>query len=118
IKVDRVRDIFETKTKTWKHEEETSFYIATTVLDVIQFCSIIRNHWGIENKNHYPKDVSMGEDASRIRKNPGIMARLKSFALNIMRANNVKNISKELFENALDMERILNYKGIGINYAN
>ncbi|MGK5090560.1 hypothetical protein WDW89_15860, partial [Deltaproteobacteria bacterium TL4] len=60
----------------------------------------------------------MGEDASRIRKNPGIMARLKSFALNIMRANNVKNISKELFENALDMERILNYKGIGINYAN
>lgn len=118
VKVERIRDILDTKTKNWKHEEETSFYIATTVLEAQKFCSVIRNHWGIENKNHYPKDVSMGEDASRIRKNPGIMARLKSFSLNIMRANKVKNISKELFENALDMDRILNYTGININQAN
>ena len=118
VKVERIRDSFETKTKSWKHEEEISYYIATTVLEAQQFCSVIRNHWGIENRNHYTKDVSMGEDASRIRRNPGIMARLKSFSLNIMRANKVKNISKELFENALDMDRILNYTGININQAN
>ena len=30
-----------------------------------------RGHWSIENRSHYVRDVSMGEDASRIRKRSG-----------------------------------------------
>ena len=37
----------------------------------------IRKHWGIENKSHYTRDVTFREDASRIRTNPGIVARLE-----------------------------------------
>jgi hypothetical protein len=37
---------------------------------------------GIENRNHYVRDVSCDEDRSRIRDNPGIIARARSFALN------------------------------------
>ncbi len=41
----------------------------------------------------------MNEDKSRIRNNPGIFAKLRSFALNILRVNKVKNIADELFYN-------------------
>lgn len=58
------------------------------------------------------RDVSLGEDASRIRVNPGIFARLRSFALNILRKNKVTNIKGTLFENALNFEKLLDYKGI------
>lgn len=32
----------------------------------------IRGHWGIEHRLHYVPDTALGEDASCIRKNPGI----------------------------------------------
>ena len=112
IKVERSRQVFETKTKTWKNSDETSFYISTIVLSAQEFCQAIRDHWGIENRNHYVRDVTMGEDKSRIRTNPHIFAKLRSFALNILRKNKVENVSLELFENGLKLENVLNYVGI------
>jgi hypothetical protein len=48
---------------------------------------------GIENRSHYVRDGSFAEDASRIRCNPGIFARLRSFAANILRFNDVRNVT-------------------------
>ena len=48
--------------------------------------------WGIENRSHYVRDGSFREDASRIRCNPGIFARLRSFASNVLRFNGVENM--------------------------
>ena len=45
--------------------------------------------------------VTMGEDACRVRKNPGILARIRSFAANIMRANNVANMTDARYRNAI-----------------
>lgn len=112
VKVDRSRQLFETKTKTWKHSDETSFYISTIILSAPEFCQAIRDHWGIENRNHYVRDVTMGEDKSRIRTNPHIFAKLRSFALNILRHNKVENVSLALFENSLNLDNVLNYVGI------
>ena len=112
IKVQRYRQLFDTKTKTWKNSHETSFYISTIVLSAQEFCHAIRNHWGIENRNHYVRDVTMREDKSRIRTNPHIFAKLRSFALNILRKNNVENVSLELFENCMNLDNVLNYVGI------
>lgn len=112
VKVERTRQVFDTKAKCWKQSDETSFYIATTVLSAEMFCQAIRNHWGIENRNHYVRDVSLGEDRSRIRVNPHIFAKLRSFALNILRANQVSNVKLELFKNCMDLDRVLNYAGI------
>ena len=36
---------------------------------------------------HYRRDVTLGEGRSRIRTNPGVFARLHSFAFNILKAN-------------------------------
>ena len=112
VKVQRFRQLLDTKTNTWKNSDETSFYISTLILSAQEFCDAIRNHWGIENRNHYVRDVSMGEDKSRIRTNPHIFAKLRSFALNIMRKNNVENVSLELFENCMNLDKVLNYAGV------
>jgi predicted transposase YbfD/YdcC len=112
VKVTRHREIFDTRTKSWKTRDEISFYVSTIVLSAKDFCEAIRSHWGIENSNHYVKDVTMGEDRSRIRTNPHLFAKLRSFALNIIRANKVQNVSLELFNNCMNLENILNYGGI------
>ena len=112
IKVQRVRRVFNTKKKVWTNSDETSFYISTTALSAQEFCQAIRNHWGIENRNHYVRDVTLGEDKSRIRTNPHTFAKLRSFALNILRKNKVQNISQELFDNCMDINKVLNYVGI------
>ena len=64
------------------------------------------------HRNHYVRDVSCHEDRSRIRDNPGIMARARSFALNIIRHNNVTNVAKALWNGALNLDLILAYKAI------
>ena len=48
IKVERSRQLFDTKTKSWKNSDETSFYISTIILSAQEFCQAIRNHWSIE----------------------------------------------------------------------
>jgi hypothetical protein len=57
-------------------------------------------------------DVTLCEDASRIRQNPGLFARLRSFALNLLRANGETNISLALYDNALNIDRVLQYVGV------
>ena len=112
VKVERFRQVLDTKTKTWKNSDETSFHISTIVLTAQEFCQAIRHHWGIENSNHYVRDVTMGEDKSRIRTNPHIFAKLRSFALNILRKNKVDNVSLALFDNCMCLDTVLNYAGI------
>ncbi len=53
----------------------------------------------------------MAEDASRVRKNPGIMARIRSFAANILRANKVTNMTDARYRNALGgLDLLAKYK--------
>jgi hypothetical protein len=49
----------------------------------------------------------VGEDDSRIRKRPGAMARIRSTALNILRAKGIQNVSQTLYVNALNFDRLL-----------
>jgi len=112
IKVQRSRQIFVPKSKTWKNCDETSFYISTLILSAQEFCQAIRGHWNIENRNHYVRDVTLGEDKSRIRTNPHIFAKLRSFALNILRKNKVENVSLALFGNCMKLDNLLNFVGV------
>lgn len=112
IQVERKRQVFDTQAKDWPRSDEISFYISTTRLSAVEFGQGIRGHWGIENHDHCVRDVTLGEDASRIRTNPHIFTKLRSFALNILRANNVENVSLELFNNCMNLNNVLNYIGI------
>jgi predicted transposase YbfD/YdcC len=110
IKVTRSTLIRRAKDGLWDRREEISFYVCSAPVSAKKAASAIRSHWGIENQNHYVRDVSMLEDASRIRTNPGIFARARSFALNILRANGEKNIADALWRNALDLKKPLAYR--------
>ena len=112
IEVTRDRQVFDTEAKIWHRTTNTAYYISTIILNAQEFCQVIRAHWGIENRNHYVRDVALAEDKSRIRTNPHMFARLRSFALNILRYNKVENISMELFINCMDFSNIINYQGV------
>ena len=99
----------------WRYETtvEISWYVTNRVHRRVAFyAKAIRGHWGIENHNHRVRDGSMGEDASKIRINPGIAARLKSFALNLGRTNGIDNIQHGFWLNLQDVASVCTMKGV------
>jgi predicted transposase YbfD/YdcC len=65
------------------------YYLLSTKLGAARLAAIVRAHWQIENRLHWVLDVVMDEDGSRARKDhaPENLARLRRFALNLLRAN-------------------------------
>lgn len=113
IRVTRHTLLRSAATGLWDQRGEIAYYLSSaTGLTPAAWGDAIRGHWGIENRNHYVRDVSCDEDKSRIRDNPGIMARARSFALNILRINRVTNVAKALWDGALSLDHILAYKKI------
>jgi predicted transposase YbfD/YdcC len=99
----------DTRTGLWRQRREVAYYACQIPLDAQACAAAIRGHWGIENRDHYVRDRTLDEDASRIRRHPGIFARLRSFALNILRAHRVNNVSEAIYTNALSLDRLLAY---------
>jgi predicted transposase YbfD/YdcC len=54
--------------------------------DAQRLLELTRGHWGIENGLHYRRDMTLGEDASRIRKGvaPQVMAALRNSVLHVL----------------------------------
>jgi predicted transposase YbfD/YdcC len=97
----------DTRSGLWPSREEIGCYACQIRLDAETLARAVRSHWGIENRDHYVRDVTLGEDDSRIRHRPGGMARIRSAALNILRANGVQNVSQALYVNALNLDHLL-----------
>ena len=57
--------------------------------------SLVRGHWGIENRLRYVRDVTIGEDGSQARTDsaPQMMAAVRNLALNILRLRGERNIA-------------------------
>jgi len=106
-RVSRLTYIKNTRSGLWATREEVGYYPCQTRHGAKVLGCAIRAHWGIENRAHYVRDVTLGEDASRIRASPGVMARIRSVALNILRANGVQNISQALYANAVSFDQLL-----------
>lgn len=68
-----------------------------------------RGHWGIENRVHWVRDVTMGEDASRIRSQtaPEVMAGLRNAAISLLRLSGASNIAEALRENLYHARSLL-----------
>lgn len=62
---------------------------------------LVRGHWAIENKLHWVRDVTFGEDLSQIRKGsaPQVMAALRNVVLGLLRQAGVKNVAAALRQN-------------------
>ena len=99
----------DTRSGLWSAREEVGFYASHVPLDAVRFGRAVRAHWGIENRDHHVRDRVLREDDSRVRIKPGIFARIRSFALNILRANGVTNVSEAIYINALSLDHLLAY---------
>jgi predicted transposase YbfD/YdcC len=62
--------------------------------DAAQLLALNRGHWGIENRGHWVRDVTFGEDRSQVRKGnlPQMMAALRNCVINLFRLHNVRYI--------------------------
>jgi predicted transposase YbfD/YdcC len=67
----------------------TRYYLLSRSLSAARFLAVVRAHWQIENRLHWVLDVVLDEDRARARKDhaPENLARLRRFALNVLRAN-------------------------------
>src|SRR4029453_3822181 len=106
-RVSRLSWCKDTRTGLWRPRREVAYYLSQVRLDAEDFGWAVRAHWGIENRDHHVRDRIRREDDSRIRRQPGIFARLRSFALNILRANGIGNVSEAIYTNALSLDRLL-----------
>jgi hypothetical protein len=94
----------------WRARKDIAYYACQVRLDAAPTLGrLVRGHWGIENRAHHVRDRILREDDSRIRTKPGVFARLRSFALNLLRADGVRNVSEAVHANALCLDRLLAY---------
>lgn len=74
----------------------------------------VRGHWAIENREHHVRDVTFGEDASRVRTGsaPRAMASLRDLAIGALRLAGRDNIAEGLRHHGRDMARPLATLGL------
>ena len=97
------RDVLHRSAKTglWNSTSEVAYYLAGSAVSASHSATAIRSHWHVENKLHYTRDVTFQEDQSRIRRNPGVFARIRSFGYNILRHNQTRTFSQDRYAAAL-----------------
>ncbi|MDO9711754.1 hypothetical protein [Paracraurococcus lichenis] len=97
------RDVLTRSARTglWTRSSEAAFYLATTAIPVIRAASAIRDHGKVENTSHDARDVTMGEDRSRIRCSPGLFGRRRSFAFGILEANRRSSLLQDRYRAAI-----------------
>jgi hypothetical protein len=63
--------------------------------DARRLLGLARRHWGIENGLHYVRDMTLGEDACRVRSGsaPQILAGVRNAALPLLAGVKPKNIA-------------------------
>lgn len=72
--------------RTGEISEQLHFAITSlpAKTDPEHILSLYRNHWSVENKLHYVLDVSLGEDACRVKAGAGVLSGLRKLALGIL----------------------------------
>ena len=73
--------------------------------------ALVREHWAIENRLHWRRDVTLGEDSCQTRTGatPSLLAQLNSAVLSLMDRMGVRNVPRQMryfdahLEQALDL---------------
>jgi predicted transposase YbfD/YdcC len=91
--------------KDGKTSHEIRYFITSVPrkqADAGQLLKWARGHWSIENRSHYVRDVTLGEDASRVRKGSGpeVMAAIRNAAIGFLRSTGATNIAETIRRNA------------------
>jgi hypothetical protein len=99
------------------HECETEYLISSLDLrrhTPAEFLAYNRGHWCIENRLHYVRDVTMGEDACRVRTGsaPQVLAGVRNTVIGLLRRAGWDNIAAALRHHAARVADALLLVGI------
>jgi predicted transposase YbfD/YdcC len=77
-------------TRDGQTTREVRYFITSVpraVADARRLLTWVRGHWSIENRTHYVRDVTLGEDASRVRQGSGpqVLAAVRNAAVALLR---------------------------------
>jgi Transposase DDE domain len=80
---------------------EVTYYITSLPperADAARLLTLIRGHWGIENRVHYVRDVTFDEDRSAVRSGaaPQVMAAARNLVLALLRRQHHANVAAAL----------------------
>ena len=87
--------------RTGAVRRELSYALSSLDLEQVSADQVLRwwrQHWHIENKLHYVRDVTFGEDACRVRSGngPQTLAALRNAVLSVLRLRGVTNIAEAI----------------------
>jgi Transposase DDE domain len=88
-----LQQVYQITRQRWekgKHTVEVAYRITSLEperADAKRLLTLDRGHWGIENGLHHVRDVTLGEDACRVRSNnaPQILAAARNLVLGLLR---------------------------------
>jgi len=103
--------------KTGKIREETVYGLTSLTpqeASPSRLMEIIRCHWHIENRSHWVRDVTFGEDKSQVHceSAPQVMAALRNTVIGLMRSVGMTNIAAAFLKFAAKPEKALELIGI------
>jgi hypothetical protein len=105
-------------TRDGKTTREVRYFLTSVPrawADALQLLRWVRGHWSIENRTHYVRDVTMGEDASRVRQGSGphVLAAVRNAALALLRRwGGFASIAEALRRNAARVPELFTKLGI------
>jgi predicted transposase YbfD/YdcC len=69
--------------------------LSSSKLSASSLLRSLRGHWVIENRSHYVRDVTLGEDSCRARTRnlPSVLSLFRGVALNLARGSGVRNLA-------------------------
>lgn len=85
-----------TRTVSGRKTEEIAYGITSLPrdrADADRLLALVRRHWEIENRLHHVRDVTLGEDACRVRMgaSPQMLAGVRNTVLHLLKDVNSKN---------------------------
>jgi predicted transposase YbfD/YdcC len=96
-----VQQVFLVERRITEHDQTTyQAVLYVTSLTAAQaspadLLAYVRTHWTIENRVHWVRDVTYGEDASQVRTGnaPRVMAAFRNLAISLLRLADITNIT-------------------------
>jgi predicted transposase YbfD/YdcC len=109
--VQRVIRVERVGTRAKQPFTETMFYISSLSLDATEFAQRIRQHWHIENRLHWVKDVVLHEDDSPLCDGHAAtnFAIVRTIALNLFRQHGFDSITRGLRYLAHDIPKLFSF---------
>ncbi|NJL41385.1 MAG: ISAs1 family transposase [Leptolyngbyaceae cyanobacterium SM1_4_3] len=111
VGIQRVIRVERSGTRARRPFQEVMVYISALTLDAAGFAQGIRQHWQVENRLHWVKDVVLGEDTTPVCAGHALpnFAILRTMALNLFRQHGFDSITKGMRQLAHDIRRLFSF---------